>query len=131
MKENNTSVIIGERLKSVREHNNLSIDEISGFFGIDPKLWAAYEDGLYMPDFRFILSVSRILNTSPSYLCGQIDDITQYPTKPCDLSEEQIAEKKVLMAFGDFLDALNELPEGNKTEILTHIKSLSDAAMTE
>ncbi len=131
MKENNNSAIIGERLISVRKLNNLSIEEISDYFGIDPKLWAAYEKGLYTPDFRLILSVSHILNISPSYLFGQSDDITKPSTLLGDLSEEQLLEKKVWLAFCDFLDALNNLTEENKAKILTHIKNMTDDSITK
>lgn len=123
MKENTNLSIIGERIKSVREYNNLSIDKIADSFGIDPKLWDAYEKGLYAPDFRLMLSISHALNISPSYLCGQNDDITKPSNLFGDLSEEQISEKKVIMAFCDFLDALNQLPQKSKAETLLKIQN--------
>lgn len=122
---------IGNRIKTARERNNLSVETISASLGIDSNLWAAYEDGLYMPDLGLLISISNELNISLNYLVSHDNDITKPSTMLEELSDEELLERNATKAFCRFLDALHKLPEDNKCKLLSKLQNMTNNPITE
>lgn len=71
-----TYTLIPERLKSVREHLNLSKAEAARRIGLTAASYVRYEAGDRSPSPQVLNSIAEKLNTSVAYLSGNTDDIS-------------------------------------------------------
>lgn len=72
----NTNVLIPERLKSVREHLNLSKAEAARRIGLTAASYVRYEAGDRSPSLQVLISIAEKLETSVAYLSGKTNDIS-------------------------------------------------------
>ncbi|MBQ9030022.1 MAG: helix-turn-helix domain-containing protein [Parasporobacterium sp.] len=70
------NTLIPERLKSAREHLNLSKAEAARRIGLTAASYVRYEAGDRSPSPQVLTSIAEKLNTSVAYLSGNTDDIS-------------------------------------------------------
>ena len=68
--------LIPERLKSTREHLNLSKAEAARQIGLTAASYVRFEAGDRSPSQQVLTSIAEKLNTSVAYLTGNTDDIS-------------------------------------------------------
>ena len=71
-----SNTLIPERLKSAREHLNLSKAEAARQIGLTAASYVRYEAGDRSPSPQVLTSIAEKLNTSVAYLSGNTDDIS-------------------------------------------------------
>lgn len=71
-----TNTLIPERLKSAREHLNLSKAEAARRIGLTAASYVRYESGDRSPSLQVLTSIAEKLTTSVAYLSGNTDDIS-------------------------------------------------------
>jgi len=54
---------VGERIRKLREAQELSLDQVGTLTGIDPARLAAYEDGTAVPSIGAVIQLSRVLGS--------------------------------------------------------------------
>jgi transcriptional regulator with XRE-family HTH domain len=69
------NIIIGERLKEVREARKMTQEELSNRVGITRASISAFENGLKFPSVQTVEQLSRELNIPMAYLQND----TQHP----------------------------------------------------
>jgi transcriptional regulator with XRE-family HTH domain len=97
--------MIGERLKQLREEQNLSQSELSEQIGIAQSSIGNYERGNRFPDSQIILKISEFFNVSADYLLG--------------LSKYKNPEEKTNIAkeFTEISSKINALPPDMQKKI--------------
>ena len=70
------NTLVPERLKSAREHLNLSKAEAARRIGLTAASYVRYEAGDRSPSPQVIMSIAEKLETSVAYLSGYTNDIS-------------------------------------------------------
>ncbi len=87
----------GNRLKKLRTQNNMSQAQLGDRLGLSKSLISAYENGVRMPSYESLISISRLFKVSTDYLLGVEN------TNVLDLSglmdQEAIAIKNLVKAM--------------------------------
>jgi transcriptional regulator with XRE-family HTH domain len=68
---------IGQRIRWIREIQDLTMGEIQNRCGIQAKTLARYERGVISISANAIEQLAGALNVSPTRLCGPVDDFSQ------------------------------------------------------
>lgn len=63
----------GERLKSLRESNGLTQDELAEKVGVTKQAISQYERGVRRPDFDTLSALCDLFNVSTDFLLGKSD----------------------------------------------------------
>lgn len=66
--------ILFERLKSLREANNLSQNAISKEIGMDQRAYGRYEHGERTPRLEQLVALADFFGVSTDYLLGRTDN---------------------------------------------------------
>ncbi len=86
-------VDFSRRLRSLRQQNKLTQEQLAKRIGLTKSVVSAYETGIRMPSYDALLSISRIFKVSCDFLLGNetsnIDNI--------DLSGLTIDEKQSII----------------------------------
>ena len=61
----------GNRLKTLRQQNNLTQSQLSRKLGLTKSVISAYETGIRLPSYDVLIHISKIFNVSIDYLLGQ------------------------------------------------------------
>lgn len=64
----------GERLKEIREKNNLSRVQLASALNISPSTLAGYENGHRTPNIDFINKIADYFNVTADWLLGRVED---------------------------------------------------------
>lgn len=72
---------MNDRLKKLRQSNNLTQKDISKKLEISQSLYSKYENGNKTIPLYILSKLARILNTSIDYLIGDTNQIEPYPKK--------------------------------------------------
>ena len=87
----------GNRLKKLRTQNNMSQAQLGDRLGLSKSLISAYENGIRMPSYESLISLSRLFKVSTDYLLGVEN------TNVLDLSglteQEAVAIKNLVKAM--------------------------------
>lgn len=67
-------VIIGERIRNIRESYGLERVNLSHQLGLSPNLVGQYERGVSSPQPLTIVKIAEKFNTTTDYLLGKTDD---------------------------------------------------------
>ena len=59
-----------ERLRELREDNDLTQRELAKLINVDQRSLSFYEIGKYEPNIETIIKIAQILNTTTDYLLG-------------------------------------------------------------
>ena len=70
-----------ERLKELREDNNLKQRELAEILMIDQRSLSFYEIGKYEPNLETLKRISLYFNVSTDYLLGLTDETKPYKRK--------------------------------------------------
>lgn len=70
-----------ERLKNLREDNDLTQKQIGELLGISQRGYAHYENGEYDITGEFLIKLAKFYNTSIDYIVGLTDEINTYKRK--------------------------------------------------
>jgi transcriptional regulator with XRE-family HTH domain len=70
-KEVNT--IIGEIIRTLRESEELTQQELADYANVDRGFISEIENGKKQPSFDMLLKLSEYLNTKPSLICAQAE----------------------------------------------------------
>ena len=65
----------GERLRELREDNDLVQKEIANFLGIDQRVYSNYEIGKREIPTHFVIRLADFYKTSTDYILGRTDKI--------------------------------------------------------
>lgn len=60
----------GNKLKTLRIHNNFTQAQLAAKLGLTKSVISAYETGLRMPSYEILISISRIFKVTTDYLLG-------------------------------------------------------------
>lgn len=60
----------GNRLKTLRQQQNLTQAQLAEKLGLTKSVISAYETGLRMPSYDVLISISRIFRVTTDYLLG-------------------------------------------------------------
>ena len=84
--------MLGKRLRSLREENNLSQIELSKRLGIGNVTLSQYETGARNPDNETLIAISDIFGVSTDYLLGKTDlrNYSDYKPELIDKDERNI-----------------------------------------
>ena len=103
--------MIGERIKTLREKQGQSQEELAHLVGMHPNTIARWERGELSPRGTSLSKVARALNTTSTFLLGDTDD-----PKPSRVdvvpSIDDSAEKRLIIKQGDLYINLPESSEG-------------------
>ena len=99
----NNSVIIGERLRAIRELRGLSTQQLANDLNIKPNTYLNYETGKRYPRADFLLELCEYYDVEPNYIFG----ISDYPYSFRDgfSKEEEIRERMKVDAAMELIRA--------------------------
>lgn len=97
---------LGDRIRDLRETNNIKQKDLAAVFGVENSTWSQYETNKRTPDLDTIRKLSEFFNVSVDYLFS----ITEIKYNPHDLDF-----KKLITYF----DSLNDK---SKIEFLNSLK---------
>ena len=80
----------GERLKILREKNEMTQSEVAAYLNTTQSYYAQYENNRRPIPFERVVELSRLYNVSIDYIAGSTDDINR---KPRYYSKKGITEK--------------------------------------
>ena len=83
--------VLGNRIRNLREDNDLTQKELSGMVGLTPKMISFYENNQRTPPVDILIKLSKIFNVTVDYLIGS-------PTST-SISELSIKELNLLKYF--------------------------------
>ena len=63
-------VDFGNRIKTLRQQNNLTQAQLAERLGLTKSVISAYETGLRMPSYDILISLARIFKVSTDFLLG-------------------------------------------------------------
>ena len=68
-----------ERLRELREDNDLTQKELAKLINVDQRSLSFYEIGKYEPNIKTIIKIAQTLNTTTDYLLGVTNKKEPYP----------------------------------------------------
>ena len=104
---NMTNKKLGDRIRDLRETNNIKQKDLAAIFGVENSTWSQYETNKRIPDLDTIRKISEFFNVSVDYLFS----ITDIKYSPYDLDF-----KKMMLYF-------DELDEQAKSELFDMLKN--------
>lgn len=81
---------LSERLKQLRQSNNLSQKEVAARLDISPSIVSGYETGERTPSVENLLALSYLYKCSTDYLLGRTTPAPSSILKTDGLNDEQI-----------------------------------------
>lgn len=63
-------VDFGNRLKTLRTQNNLTQNQLAKRLSLTKSVISAYENGIRMPSYDTLISISRLFKVTTDYLLG-------------------------------------------------------------
>ena len=63
-------VDFGNRLKTLRKQNNYTQQQLASRLNLTKSVISAYENGLRLPSYEILITISRIFKVSTDYLLG-------------------------------------------------------------
>ena len=90
-----------QRLRDIREDNDLKQIDIAKVLGIEQTNYSKYELGKNMMGIDKYITLAKFYNISLDYLCGIIDEPKKLNNQknPPHTSEEEKKEQKMLILF--------------------------------
>ena len=76
-----------ERLRSLREDNNLTQIKLANFLFVDQRSISFYEIGKYEPNLETLKRIALFFNVSSDYLLGLTDNKVPYPKQDASLKQ--------------------------------------------
>lgn len=64
-------VNFGFRIRNLRKQNNLTQLQLAERLGLTKSVISAYENGMRLPSYDILISISRIFKVSTDYLLGE------------------------------------------------------------
>lgn len=125
---------IGERIKKLREENNMTQEQLAHRLGYKTKSSVAHiENGRDIPR-SMVVKLADILGTTPAYLMGWEDDITPYqmpdtepPTNSNSIYKMLDDEKKTVpveLTLDGITKVLSGLSESELDELMLYVDFL-------
>ena len=72
----------GNRIKEMREHRNLTIEQAAGFCDCSESTWKQYERGKRLPSVPKLKSICLVLKVKPEYIYGsELDELQEDMTE--------------------------------------------------
>jgi len=126
--------VLGKRIKSLREDNNLNQKELAKILNISNSTLSQYETGQRIPSDDVKISIAKYFDCSIDYLLGNSNIKNPYNEDdlPDDFNSPEEAmdfllNKNVIMGFTGF--DIHKLSDEEKTQyardLLDHLKLLS------
>lgn len=84
--------MIGDRIKKLRDENNISQADLSEFLGISQQALSKWENGKTQPDNETLVKLSNYFNVSIDYLLGNSE--SKKINKPYDDELEKVLFSK-------------------------------------
>lgn len=69
---------MSQRLKDLREHNNLSQSDIAKILNIKQQQYFKYEKGINEISIKYLIELSKYYNTSIDYILGMTNEKKPY-----------------------------------------------------
>lgn len=113
--------IVGERIKELRKSLRLSQAELGEKIGVAQQTIFRWEHGIRTPKSSDLVKIAKALNTTVSYLVGEVD--TPHPI-PTTINKETKIETKESIALHDLEKILKELVKYQPDTIL-FLRSIS------
>lgn len=115
VEKNKKAKTIGERIKFLREKNKISLTELAEITGIKKSGISSYENDLYDPSAKALISLSNVFNVSVDWLLTGKD---YYYDLDIDFWIEYNSlrnnDKKELRSFINYLKYKNEIGDKNE-----------------
>lgn len=110
--------LLNERIKKLREEENISQTELAKEIGIAKNTLCQYEKNKANPSLEIILQIADYFNVSVDYLLGRADDfgnIVVQSSATDSLTEEE----------REALDTFRAIPDNTKGVALTMLQALA------
>ena len=122
---------VGEKIRSLRNRNNLTQEELGNKLGVKKVTIQKYENGSIKNLKQTTISkLSEIFNVDPSYFISMgnsFDD--KLGEKVCNLKEEVLAIERFQKNYGndviEIIKIYNELDEVGKERVMQYINDMS------
>lgn len=114
---------IGQRIKSLRIKNRLSLQELAELVGKSKGNISGYENDKYEPSARTIISIAKHFNVSTDWLLNGME--FQDNNETCEKSPN-ILKSKLELAM---IEMFRLLDERDKEDVFESIKSKYDRAL--
>jgi len=72
-------ILFGNRLRAMREDNDLTTEELAIKLHITTRALNYYENNMREPSFPLLIQIADYFKTSTDYLLGRIDISAPYP----------------------------------------------------
>lgn len=109
-------MIIGERLRALREKRNLTLEEIGNYVGVNKATVQRYESGNIDIRRNIAIKLSEILQTNPSYVMGWSDESSSAYFQKYNYNLSDI-EKKII-------DDYRSLNDEGQEKIVVYVDDL-------
>jgi transcriptional regulator with XRE-family HTH domain len=113
---------LGQRLKKLRERENLSQKRAAEIFGITNTQLSRYENDIHSPDPELLRKFADYYNVSTDHIVGHTHSVTKESTSTYATEGDELDEIKKIISdnprIGIFFKDLLEHPEESREEIL-------------
>ena len=103
--------ILGERIKSLREHSELTQIELADMISISPSALAQYESGARNPSDDIKIKIADFFSVSVDYLLGR-------------KSQEAKSDDYLSLEQGAILNLFSELPQDDVLKVIEYAELL-------
>lgn len=115
---------IGQRIKSLRIKNRLSLQELAELVGKSKGNISGYENDKYEPSAQTIISIAKHFNVSTDWLLNGVE--FQDNNETCKESASNILKSKLELAM---IEMFRLLDERDKEDVFESIKSKYDRTL--
>ena len=81
--------MLGQRIKQLRQDNDITQKELADFLGVTPKAVSFYELGQRMPSNEMLLKLAQKFRVSTDYLLGNEETATAVEHKDTTLTQKR------------------------------------------
>ena len=95
-------MVIGDRLKALREQNHLRQDQVARLVGVERPTVSLWENDLRQPSYQTLVRLANLFGVTTDYLLGRTDD------RLLDISGLTPAEASMIIGLVASMSAKNQ-----------------------
>ncbi len=126
---------IGQRIKSLRELNGLTQEELGKSIGVNKATINRYETGVIDIKRTIALKLAEALDTTPAYLMGWDEDIKKMPLKDLLMNDpewwENVENKaEVIKGVEKMMQIYQQLSSNGKEKVIDYAELIYNSEKT-
>lgn len=106
--------VFGERLRTIREENNMMAKDLAKLVGVEPASITNWEKGTRFPKDNAIIKIAEIFNVTTDFLLGR--DINDVTTTGSTLRGVQLSRRELINIDKEVEKILSDLPKAKVVE---------------